>query len=274
MYPPLFSCWKTSNKSCSSILKGVPTNAQLTVTLLRIGEANKAPLPPPPRSDQPPPSKPASINEEEVPLDASTEEIKEAINKNPDDAGTEDGTKDGEGNKPKHYKGEAIVGFFRGTTNAGVETKFSIDQVRAAAGSKDAKNYLGILPRPSEPIVSGPVDFKGRYEGVKGWIYISTNTPTPTLSFSKNSSDGTGREPEKAGAKFSVPIQDIVGLKKVGGLGWKGKIVVGWATQRTVADGLEIVDKSGHTYKLTAIRLREELFNRLVAMGGQKWESW
>jgi len=25
---------------------------------------------------------------------------------------------------------------------------------------------------------------------------------------------------------------------------------------------------------LTAIYLRDELFNRLVAMGGQKWESW
>jgi hypothetical protein len=37
------------------LLKGVPTNAQLTVTLLRIGEANKAPLPPPPYAGPPPP---------------------------------------------------------------------------------------------------------------------------------------------------------------------------------------------------------------------------
>lgn len=50
--------------------------------------------------------------------------------------------------------------------------------------------------------------------------------------------------------------------------------MVGWATGKTVADGLEIVDKHGNTYKVTAVRLREELFNRLVAMGGQKWESW
>ena len=71
-----------------------------------------------------------------------------------------------------------------------------------------------------------------------------------------------------------MPVADITELKKVGGLGWKAKIVVGWATGKTVADGLEIVDKSGERHKVTAVRLREELFNRLVAMGGQKWESW
>lgn len=60
----------------------------------------------------------------------------------------------------------------------------------------------------------------------------------------------------------------------MGGLGWKAKIVVGWATGKTVADGLEIVGRDGARYKVTAVRLREELFNRLVAMGGQKWESW
>ncbi len=71
-----------------------------------------------------------------------------------------------------------------------------------------------------------------------------------------------------------MPVQDITELKKIGGLGWKSKIVVGWATGKTVADGLEITTRSGDRLKITAVRLREELFNRLVAMGGQKWESW
>jgi hypothetical protein len=43
---------------------------------------------------------------------------------------------------------------------------------------------------------------------------------------------------------------------------------------REVADGLEIVDRNNNVIKLTAIPLRDELFNRLVAMGGQKWECW
>ena len=63
-------------------------------------------------------------------------------------------------------------------------------------------------------------------------------------------------------------------LKKIGGLGWKAKLLVGWALDREIADGLEIVDKLGNSYVVTAMVLRDELFNRLVAMGGQKWEAW
>ena len=260
--------------SSSTILKGVPTNAQLTITLLRVGEANKAPIPPPPRSDQPPSSKPASINGDDLALDASNEEIHEAIHKDADQKAAEEQAEHHKEEKKKHKHGQHILGFFKGTTKTGVEAKFGIDKARAIAGSRHAKDHLGVLPKTADQEVSGPVDFKGRYQGTKGWIYISTNVNVPTVSFSSKSSDGTGLEPEKTSAKFSVPVADIRELKKVGGLGWKAKIVVGWATGKTVADGLEIVDKKGKTYKVTAVKLREELFNRLVAMGGQKWESW
>jgi len=40
--------WQKLLELRNTLLKGVPTNAQLTITLLRLGEANKAPLPPPP----------------------------------------------------------------------------------------------------------------------------------------------------------------------------------------------------------------------------------
>ena len=206
-------------------------------------------------------------------LDASNEEIHDAIHKDSEQKAAEEHAA-ANPEKPKHKHGEHIIGFFKGTTKTGVDTKFGIDNVRAKLGNKHAKDHLGILPKPNDPALSGPVDFKGRYQGQKGWIYVSTNVDIPTVSFSTSSSDGTGLQPEKASAKFSIPIQDIRELKKVGGLGWKSKIVVGWATGRTIADGLEIVDRNGTTYKLTAIRLRDELFNRLVAMGGQKWESW
>lgn len=51
-----FPNWQKLLEIRNTLLKGVPTNAQLTVTLLRIGEANKAPLPPPPASGPPPPN--------------------------------------------------------------------------------------------------------------------------------------------------------------------------------------------------------------------------
>ncbi|KAL8692949.1 MAG: hypothetical protein Q9218_002126 [Villophora microphyllina] len=278
--------WQKLLEIRNSILKGVPTNAQLTITLLRVGEANRAPLPPPPSSDQPPPDKPKSLNGDELPLDASKDEIHSAIHEDPAEkeaaaaAAAAAATTAGADGKPKHKHGAHILGFFKGTTKGGVETKLGLDKVRAKVGSTHAKNHLGVLPKPDEIGPSGPVDFKGRYKGHKGWINISTAAAVPCVSWSKEASDGTGGAVENTIDKhhknvaFNVPIHEIQELKKVGGLGWKAKIVVGWATGKTVADGLEIVDKAGNTWKLTAILYREELFNRLIAIGGQKWESF
>ncbi|KAG8525769.1 uncharacterized protein KY384_000529 [Bacidia gigantensis] len=261
----------------NSILKGVPTNAQLTVTLLRIGEANKAPIPPPPRSDEPPPSKPASINGDHVTstLDTDHEELHDAIHKSDTDkkADAEYLEQEQSETKHKHHTGERVIGFFKGTTNAGVQTKFGLNKTKAhILGSAEARERLGILPQNmanEEP--SGPVDFKSRYKGSKGWTYISTIADVPTVSFSYQSTDGSGVHHESK-AKWSIPIDEISEIKKIGGLGWKGKIVVGWATGKQVADGMEIYTKGGDTYKVTAIRLRDELFNRLIAIDGQKWE--
>lgn len=259
----------------STVLKGVPTNAQLAITLLRKGEVGKAPLPPAPTSDQPPSSRPQSLNGDELTLDASNEEIHEAIHKSPVDADTVEST---ESEKPKHRHGEHILGFFKGTTKTGVEAKLGIDKIKAKIGSTHAKNHLGILPKPHEQVLSGPVDFRGRYQGRKGWISLSTTDITvPTVSFSRTAaaaSDSRETTAERPDALFSLPIQDITEIKKVGGLGWKAKIAVGWATNRTVADGLEITQRDGVSWKLTAIPLRDELFNRLVSIGGQMWESW
>lgn len=74
-------------------------------------------------------------------------------------------------------------------------------------------------------------------------------------------------------AMLSRPFADFFLFSSLG-LGWKSKLVVGWALDREVADGLEIVDKLGNHYLVTAMVLRDELFNRLIAMGGQKWEAW
>lgn len=257
----------------STILRGVPTNAQLTITLLRIGEANKAPLPPPPRSDQPPPDEPKSLNHDALTLDASKEEIHEAIHANPPNPPATDTLAQ---QQPKHHHGSRILGFLKGTTKTGVETKLGVDKIRATIGSEDAKNHLGILPKADEEFISGPVDFVARYKGTKGHVILSTSASVTSVSFRKNSSEGSGRllDTGKETPLWSIPVREIQELKKVGGLGWKAKLVVGWATDRQVADGLEIVTKGGEVYKITAIPLRDELFNRLIAMGGQKWESW
>jgi hypothetical protein len=123
------------------------------------------------------------------------------------------------------------------------------------------------------------VAFKCRYSGKRGHTYISTEETIPCIGFSldkaigKNGEDTLGKDEGQIEPMWSIAIADIAELKKQGGLGWKAKLVVGWALEREVADGLEIVDRRGQRFVVTAMILRDELFNRLVAMGGQKWEA-
>ena len=43
---------------------------------------------------------------------------------------------------------------------------------------------------------------------------------------------------------------------------------------REVKDGLVLTTAGGEEYKVTALPMRDELFNRLVAVKGQKWEAY
>ncbi|KAF2814806.1 uncharacterized protein BDZ99DRAFT_548967 [Mytilinidion resinicola] len=268
----------------NTILKGVPTNAQLTLTLLRLGEANKAPLPPPPQTATAPPDQPADLSDEHLratgadwPLNATQEELDDAMSHDPTTAHETGGSDIDASKTTKHgKKGSRVLGFFKSTAKAAVETSIGADRLKAKAGSGHAKNRLGVIPKPNEPKISGPVDFKCRYKGNKGHTYISTKATIPCVAFSSDSSiEKIGSvDREDLHAVWSIPVGDIKELKKIGGFGWKAKLVVGWALDSEVADGLEIVNRKGETWRITACPLRDELFNRLIALGGQKWESW
>ncbi|KAF3353318.1 hypothetical protein VdG1_08455 [Verticillium dahliae VDG1] len=213
--------WQKYIELRNTLLKGIPTNAQLTITLLRIGERNKAPLPPPPRSDQVPPD------------------------------------------QPHETAGEGLEHLAKG----GINTTLTANKVKAKVGSHHAKDRLGVVKKIDQPDPSkGPVRFPARYGGKRGHAYITATATTPALSWTS--------EKEDAHPKWSVTVGEIAEIQKLGGLGWKSKIVVGWATNREVADSLLIKDDIGNEYHLTAIETRDELFNRLVAMGSQMWETW
>ena len=278
--------WQKLLELRNSILKGVPTNAQLTLTLLRIGENNKAPLPPPPSSAEPPPDQPVDVSDEHLratgadwPLNATPEELKEAMEH---DAATahETAGSDIDAAKATHHgkKGSKLLSFFKSGVKGTVETALGADRLKAAAGSEHAKHRLGALSEKREDMLTGPVDFKCRYHGKKGTAYISSSATVPCISFSLDKSVAKTGSLDKDTTDlhpiWTVAVADIKELKKVGGLGWKAKLVVGWALDRELADGIDIVDKQGQTWTLTAMILREELFNRLIAMGHQKWESW
>ncbi|KXJ89315.1 hypothetical protein Micbo1qcDRAFT_212684 [Microdochium bolleyi] len=279
-----FPNWQKLLELRNTVLKGVPTNAQLTLTLLRIGEVNKAPLPPPPRVTEGPPDRPAEITDAELratgaepPLNASAAEIEEAMAHDPTVAHETAGDDIDAAKDKKHgRKGSKIVNFFKNTTKGAVKTVIGADHIRAKTGSHHAKDRLGVVPAPHKDLTSGPVDFLCRYKGQKGHVYISSKATIPCVAFSTDSTiEKIGSvDREDLHPLWSIPIGDIAGLKKLGGYGWKAKLVVGWALGSEVNDGLEIEDRQGALWRVTAVPLRDELFNRLIAMGGQKWEAW
>ncbi|RMX95302.1 hypothetical protein D0868_11799 [Hortaea werneckii] len=281
-----FPKWQKLLDLRNTLLKGVPTNAQLTLTLLRIGEANKAPLPPPPYANQPPPDQPTEVSDAHLratgadwPLNATDEELQEAMSHDPTVAHETSGS-DIAASKAKNHgsKGSRVLHMFKSSVKGTVETALGADHLKAKAGSEHAKHRLGVVPHSREENLSGPVDFKARFHGRKGHAYLSVRATIPCLSFSVDKGIGTsgsaGKSEEELHPVWSVAVADIKEVRKVGGLGWKAKLVVGWALDREVADGIEVVDKRGEKWTLTAMVLRDELFNRLVAMGGQKWEAW
>lgn len=273
-----FPNWQKLLELRNTILKGVPTNAQLTITLLRIGEANNAPLPPPPSATAPPPNKPAQITDQdlraaggEYPLNATDHELDAAIQHDPATARQTDGKDIDKSKSSKHGRvGSKLLGFFKGTTKGAIKTAIGTDSAKAKAGSGKAKDRLGVLPRHKH--FDGPVEFQARHKGHKGRVYISTKATVPALAFSTNVK--SDMEAGQVHPAWTIAMADIAELRKVGGYGWKAKLIVGWALDREIADGLEIVTSKGDIVKITACPLRDELFNRLVAMGGQKWEAW
>ncbi|PKY08535.1 hypothetical protein P168DRAFT_286645 [Aspergillus campestris IBT 28561] len=279
-----YPLWRKSLSLENSLLKGIPTNAQLTLTLLRSGEANGSPIPPPPgdnHKDAPPPSEPTPINTNNLQLGASNEEIHDAASPAPPGS-TPHEEPATDAPKPKHNFMSGLVNFFRGTTSTGLQSKLAVDRARAAAGSRHAKSRVGVLRRKGQTVVPrGPVHFDARYHGKRGAVMLDAMQDPPVVYFTTDpasmAEDQSVRD--KKGNKsvlFAFPVTDIVELRKMGGLGWKGKLAAGWAVGgKEVVDGLVIVGKGPQErYQLTAMKTRNDLFNRLVAIDGQVWESY
>ncbi|UZJ52677.1 hypothetical protein CBS101457_001997 [Exobasidium rhododendri] len=282
----------------NSILKGVPTNAQLTITLLRIGEANKCPLPPPPPAVSAPDATAKEGHEmtEDLP-EEYVQDLKDHVDEKETEAPAEEESK-----KPKHKKGSRFLAFIKGTAAAGTTTALGTNRVKAEAGFQHARQKVGVVKKDlgTEAVGDGPASFRGRYKGKRGLIIISTSATTPCVSFEKElpahakvaldaaktfndskETDTKASQALKAAAEkarptplFSIAIDEIVSCRKLGGLGFKGKLIVGWALEAAVADGIEIVTEDGNTHVITALPRRDEVWNRLVSMGQQKWELW
>jgi hypothetical protein len=139
------------------------------------------------------------------------------------------------------------------------------------------RDKVGVLPPRvvrGHPAADGPESFFARHHGKKGHIELDVDpsaggAAAARLIFCPGKEDGSKTKPPTA----SIDISHICEIRKVGGLGWKGKLVAGWALGEDVPDGLEITTRDGQTIRFTAIPRRDELFDRLIAMGGQRWEK-
>ncbi|KAJ7358206.1 hypothetical protein DFH08DRAFT_671305, partial [Mycena albidolilacea] len=271
--------WEKLLELRNTVLKGVPTNAQLVITLHR--QINKAPLPPPPVSESPP-DEPVELSDDnlratgaEPPLKATDQELDVALQPDPTVAHHTGDEQIDHAKGKSGGKASKIVSVVKKGIRGTVHTALGADQLKAKAGSETAKRRLGALPRHRE--MTGPVDFACRYEGKKGHVYIATKATIPCVAFSLDgtisSLGSSARAESDLNPIWSIAVGDIKEIRKVGELGWKARLVVGWALDRETADGLEIVTR-GEVVSVTAMVLRDELFNRLVAMGGQKWEAW
>lgn len=151
--------------------------------------------------------------------------------------------------------------FIRGITGGSIRAYLSVDAVKAAAGERHAQKRMGVVQQAKHS--AGPVSFPARYKGQKGHAYITITATSPALSWATR----PGTQPV-----WSVPIADIREATKVGGLGWKSKMVVNWALEKQVVDGLVVRTEEGE-HHLTAVVMRDELFNRIVSAGPQMWEA-
>ncbi|EKM61396.1 uncharacterized protein PHACADRAFT_24598 [Phanerochaete carnosa HHB-10118-sp] len=193
--------WQKYLELRRTLLAGVPTNAQLTLTLLRIAEKNKAPLPPPPTSEQPTVSdsddESDSFDGSSYDVDTDSEDYRDQVYSEKDYAdGDEEGAK-------KRKPGRKLAAALKRTVKAGVGGALGIDHLKAKVGSEPAKNRLGAVAQspPSEtmhkgsddgsvqsehppevarvnlPGGEGPCVFSARLHGKKGYV-ILVNTAT------------------------------------------------------------------------------------------------
>ncbi|KAN0119385.1 Protein of unknown function (DUF3292) domain containing protein [Hyaloscypha variabilis] len=268
--PVISACFRWLTESFpSNILRGVPTNNQLTLTLLRIGEVHNSPLPPVPPTKSTDDNNPHHVHIDQIPLNASHHDFVQAIEPSPMPK-----TDGNQSSSPDNSNSKGTA------SKATVEAKLVVDHARAVVGSSKAQGHLGVLPKKKTLIYAGPGEFKARFEGKKGWLYLtsettsSTNPTRPRLIFVTEDPRNQKSEvhaSEESKTLCSIALQDIYRLKRATAFINKPvKKAASWSEDTELLASLEIENERGGTIRFTAIPERDALFNRLIALGNQR----
>lgn len=251
----------------SNVLRGVPTNNQVAITLLRIGEAHKTPLPPVPTYKPDDPNQQNPIDVENIPVGATRSDVLDATM--PSVAEKPHG--DDKEEKPKHRHLSKLIRFFKGNAKSVVEAKLAFDHVRATTGSQKAKGHLGVLPKTTSIIYAGPSEYQCRFEGKNGWAVI-TESAKPSVLFTRD--DPRLMSSKKLKPVFEIAVEDIQRMRRATAFVSSSiEAVVAFSSDQKLLASLEIEDTEEKSWRLTVMPERDELFNRLVAAGNQKWKN-
>ncbi len=191
---------------------------------------------------------------------ASETDIRDAIEPqaDPDQSGSE-------AEQVKSKSLERIMGIVKRASKRGVHLFQKIDQAKASHGNVHAQARLDVSQTTDAKVAqTGPITFPARYEGAAGYVNIATVGPHASISW---------RSYEKTSeTSWVVPIAEIEDLSKVDGMSFKTKHFVQWALDTESINGLLMITRGDKRFHLTEIVRRDEVFNRLIAIGSQMWE--
>lgn len=190
--------------------------------------------------------------------------------------------------------------FIRRTIATAIKGHAAFDRALAIAGSAHTKTLRGMLQNQNllliwnmahgsdllgssssslSTLASNALKFDAKFERKRGALVVDDSVDPPVLYFTTYQSAGLDdlrlESRKKSSVLFQLPVTDVRELKKTKGLGWKGKLIVELtAGSKEAVEGLVIRGtEPEQCYQLTGMRERNQLFNRLVAMGVQFWES-
>ncbi|WWC89593.1 uncharacterized protein L201_004518 [Kwoniella dendrophila CBS 6074] len=272
----------------NSILSGVPTDAQLTLHLLRVAEALNAPLPRPPPA--PLEGTPKEAIKDTTPATVTADDDAEVAEAEEEGGLTEAAT------KAKHKTKSHILGAFKaaGKKMAAFHGDVAVDgskkQARIEAverGDADLTTGEKIGSKVDKLFFKGhikdegtPYSFPCKLDKTSGHIILENRNDIikePRITFVPISGKSH---------HFVWAVDDIVEIKKSHvsmprmALGWaSGAEIEGLgltirfkARTQQIAEHVGSEKDEGTTIHLSRVGRREELFVRLVSMGVQRWE--
>jgi hypothetical protein len=284
----------STDSSVSTLFRGVSTHLQLGLTLLRLGEANEAPIPPPARVHHAPPDDAIDIDSNVVdalpgdePMGVSQQKLEDLAEHNPNMASHAGGADTEVEQAAGHgEKREKAFDMLKAGTRGAAKLIAGAEKLQAKVGAATSRQRAGVVPSSrDQTTIVGPVEFSARYDGQKGFVYVNSGAEEPFLAFNRRSirtaSGGNGGNGDSLSTDpdlhtvWTLKIDDIRQLRKHSGYGMKAKLMAGWATNAAIYDDLRIVDAQDKSWVVTALPYRDALFNRLFAISSKaKWEVW